>query len=152
MKISEILVPQTIQVAQRVSSKIELIDALIGLACKTGKVIDKHLVKSEVLKREAIMSTGIGNGIAIPHAKSNYVSGTICSIVILNESVEYSAIDGKPVNIAFMLLGRENNVGSHLRVLSKISRFLSSKDNIDKLMKCKTPKDVYDYLVSIDEK
>ena len=152
MKISEILVPQTIQVAQRISSKIELIDALMTLACKTGKVIDKDLVKAEVLKREEIMSTGIGDGIAIPHAKSNYVSDTICSIVILNESVEYNSIDGKPVNIAFLLLGRENNVGSHLRVLSKISRFLSSKDNIESLIKCKTPKDVYDYLVSIDEK
>ena len=152
MKISEILIPQTIQVAQRVSNKIELIDTLIDLACKTGKVIDKHIVKSEVLKREEIMSTGIGDGIAIPHAKSNYVSDTICSIVILNESVEYNAIDGQPINIAFMLLGRENNVGSHLRILSKISRFLSSKNNIENLIKCKTPKDVYDYLVSTDEK
>jgi PTS system fructose-specific IIC component len=152
MKISEILIPQTIQVAQRVSNKIELIDTLIDLACKTGKVIDKHIVKSEVLKREEIMSTGIGDGIAIPHAKSNYVSDTICSIVILNESVEYNAIDGQPINIAFMLLGRENNVGSHLRILSKISRFLSSNNNIENLIKCKTPKDVYDYLVSTDEK
>lgn len=152
MKISEILIPQTIQVAQRVSNKIELIDTLIDLACKTGKVIDKNLVKSEVLKREEIMSTGIGDGIAIPHAKSNYVSDTICTIVVLNESVEYNAIDGKPVNIAFMLLGRENNVGLHLRILSKISRFLSSKNNIENLIKCKTPKDIYDYLVTIDEK
>ena len=152
MKISEILVPQTIQIAHRVSSKIELIDTLIHLACKTGKVIDKDLVKAEVLKREEIMSTGIGDGIAIPHAKSNYVSDTICSIVILNESVDYNSIDGMPVNIAFMLLGRENNVGTHLRILSKISRFLGSKDNLTILTRCKTSKEVFDYLVSIDNK
>ncbi len=57
-----------------------------------------------------------------------------------------------PVNIAFMLLGRENNVGTHLRILSKISRFLGSKDNLTILTKCKTSKQVFDYLVSIDNK
>ncbi len=150
MKISTILAPETIQVGLKVANKFDLITALINLANSSGKINDIELVRAEVIKREEIMSTGIGNGIALPHAKTNAVSDTICAIAVLDQPIDYNAIDGEPISIAFLLLGRENNVGTHLRILSRISRFLSNEEKLDVLRNCKTSDEVYKVFDGID--
>ena len=150
MKISTILAPSTIQVGLKVTNKADLIKALIKLACSTGKVNDPEIVRSEVLKREEIMSTGIGNGIALPHAKTNSVSDMICAIALLDSPIDYNAIDGEPISVAFLLLGRENNVGTHLRILSKISRFLSDESKLQELKNCKTSQEVFNIFAEIE--
>lgn len=150
MKISTILAPNTILVGLKVSNKSDLINALVNLANSTGKITDVESVRSEVIKREDIMSTGIGNGIALPHAKTNSVSDTICAIALLDSPIDYNAIDGEPISIAFLLLGRENNVGTHLRILSRISRFLSNEEKLNALKNCKSSDEVFKVFVDID--
>ncbi len=142
MDITSYINASTIAVNLKVNDKTELIEALIKLAEKSGKITDISQVRNAIFEREKLMSTGIGDGIAIPHAKSNAVSDTICSIAILQNPVDFDSVDNIPVEVAFLLIGREHNVGSHLRLLSKISRFLCDESKLKLMKQCKTPEDV----------
>ncbi|MCL5992152.1 MAG: PTS sugar transporter subunit IIA [Bacteroidetes bacterium] len=129
MKLEEILAIDSIETNVEVKDKNELLRRMVDLAVATGKVIDKDGAFKDILEREKLMSTGIGKGIALPHAKTNSVNDTVGAFVILKETVDFESLDGERVKLAFMLLGREANVGLHLRILSKISRILDDDGN-----------------------
>jgi len=126
MNLKDIVSLESIGVGVSVENKAALIDRMIDLADKSGKISDRVDAKKEVLEREKIMSTGVGGGIALPHAKTNAVKEPVGAIAVLKKSVAFDSLDGEDVDIVFLLLGRESNVGLHLRLLSKISRLLSS--------------------------
>ena len=138
MRITDILTSNSIVTDLLVKDKSELLNVMIDLAVQTGRVKNRDEVKSEILQRESIMSTGIGKEIALPHAKSNAITDTVAALAILKNPVDYGSLDGDPVSIVFLLVGLENNVGIHLRLLSKISRLLSKDDFRDELKSCKT--------------
>lgn len=142
MKISEILHKDSINLNLFVKSKDELLDEMLKLAIASGKITNEADVKREIIKRENIMSTGVGGGIALPHAKSNSIKDSIGALAILTEPVDYDSLDNKPVNIVLLLLGKENNVGNHLRLLSKISRLLNDDSFRNDLLKCRNPIDI----------
>lgn len=152
MHIADVLDIKSIELGLEFKSKNELLEHLINLAQKSGKVINREEVSTEVFKREAIMSTGIGNGIALPHAKTNAIKDSVGSLVVLKSSLDFESLDGEPVNIAFLLIGNENNVGIHLRLLSKISRMLSDAAFQNNLQNCATPNEAISLFRSIDEK
>jgi fructose-specific phosphotransferase system IIA component len=146
MKITNVLQNHTIQTLIEVNDKTHLLNTLLELVNKTGKLLNKEEAMKEILKREQIMSTGVGKGIAIPHAKTDYVEDSVASLVTLSKPIDFDSIDGEPVNIAFLLLGRENNVGNHLRLLSKISRLLNDESFRNKLLKCKNNNEVIELI------
>lgn len=129
MKIADILNVKSIQLGLKASNKKALLEGMLDLAELSGKVLDRDEIKKEVYEREKIMSTGIGKGIALPHAKTNYISSSVAAFAVLDTPIEYDSIDGNPVNIIFLLLGQETKVGNHLSLLSKVSRLV----NIDKI-------------------
>lgn len=151
MKISEILNLDSIKVKQKVKTKDELLQILIDLADKSGNINNKDTAKKEIFERERIMSTGVGKGIGLPHAKTNAVETSIGAIVTIDTPIDYDSLDAMPVNIAFMLLGRETNVGAHLRLLSKISRYLNNDDFRSKLLECKTPQEIHNAFIEIEK-
>ncbi len=144
MKISEIINIESIKTNLKVENKEELLDILISLADKSGKIKDKAEARREVFERENIMSTGVGKGIALPHAKTNSVSDSVGGLVTLKKPIDFDSLDGKPVKIAFLLLGMESNVGTHLRLLSKISRMMNDEDFKSELLKRENAKEVID--------
>ncbi len=146
MDITNFINPQSIAINITSKDKTDLITKLIDLAEKSNKILDKEKVSKAIFDREQLLSTGIGDGIAIPHAKTNFVQDTICSVAILKEPIDFESVDNKPVDIAFLLLGREQNVGSHLRILSKISRFLCDENRLKILKNCKTSEEVINLL------
>lgn len=148
MDITSFISTDSIAVGLEVRSKDELIEKLLNLADKSGKITNIEEARTAVLEREKLLSTGIGDGVAIPHAKTQAVSDTICSVAILKKPVDFEAVDGTPVDVAFLLLGRENNVGAHLRLLSRISRFLCNEDKITKLRESKTKDELLNFLDS----
>ncbi|MFC2131553.1 PTS sugar transporter subunit IIA [Bacteroidota bacterium] len=152
MKITEILDIDSIKINLNVDSKNELLEQMMFLADKSGKVIDREEAKQEVFEREKIMSTGVGKGIALPHAKTNAISKTIGAIAILSEPVDYDSLDGKPVNIVFLLLGMENNVGNHLRLLSKISRLMNNDSFRGQLLQSQSSSEILDLFRKFEEK
>ncbi|MFH1050482.1 MAG: PTS sugar transporter subunit IIA [bacterium] len=152
MKISEILNIDSIKVDLKVESKRELLEQMIFLAERSMKIIDREEVKQEVLEREKIMSTGVGKGIALPHAKTNSITDTIGSLALLSQPVDFNSIDDKPVSIVFLLLGMENNVGNHLRLLSKISRLMNNDSFRGNLQQCKTSNEVLELFIQYEDK
>ncbi len=148
MDITSFITADSVAVGLEVKSKDELIEKLLVLANKSGKVINLSEVRNAVLEREKLLSTGIGDGIAIPHAKTQSVSDTVCSVAILKNAVDFDSVDGVPVDVAFLLLGRESNVGAHLRLLSRISRYLCEPEKISKLRTAKNIEELLNVLSS----
>lgn len=151
MKISDILNKDNIELLPNISSKAALVDKLIEIATRTGKILDIEEVKKQVWEREKLMSTGVGKGIALPHAKTNYISDETGALIILKQGVEFESLDDKPVNIAFLLVGKENNVGNHLRLLSKISRLLNNEYLRSNIIEAKTKNEILSLFDEFEE-
>ena len=125
----------------------ELIDALIasGLSMDRGKAID-------VLEhREKLGSTGIGDGVAIPHGKVSGLSHLVVAFGRSKKGIPFNAVDGKLVHLFFLLLAPENSTGRHLKVLAKISKMLKMPDFRKKLIDAKTTGDLYRAIILQDE-
>ncbi len=148
MKISEILSAGSIKLNYRAASKDSLLNEMMQIANHTGKITDLEEATKQVFKREQIMSTGVGRGIALPHAKTNAVIDAIGVLTILDEPIDFDSLDGQPVKYVFMLLGMENNVGTHLRILSKVSRLMNNDSLRAELDKCNDSNEILNILNS----
>jgi fructose-specific phosphotransferase system IIA component len=151
MKLEEILAINAIEVNAEVKNKSELLIKMINLADKSGKVSNKDEALKDILEREKLMSTGIGKGIALPHAKTNWVKDSVGSFVTLREPVNFESLDGEPVNLVFMLLGKEANVGLHLRILSKVSRILNNIDYRNSILELKNGLEVIEFFRKLED-
>ncbi len=152
MNITDILNRKSIEVGLKVENKKALLEKMMDLAVESGNVIDEEETKKEIYEREKIMSTGVGKGIALPHAKTNAVKETIGALAILETPLEYDALDNKPVSIVFLLLGRENNVGNHLRLLSKISRLMNNDSFRERILNSKSSDEILATFAEIEDK
>jgi fructose-specific phosphotransferase system IIA component len=151
MKITDILKLDSISLDINTQNKVDLLAQLLDLADKSGKITDKDKTLKEIFEREKILSTGIGKGIALPHAKTNTVSDTIGALAVMKKSIDYDSLDGEPVNIVFLLLGLEHNVGNHLKMLSKISRLLNNDTFREMLFKCKNNAEILSKFSEMEE-
>lgn len=101
MKITDLLVKEGIELNGQASSKREAIDKMVDLMAATGKIADKEAYKAQVLKREEEGTTGIGEGIAIPHGKCEAVKAPGLAAMVLKDGVDYEALDGEPTDLIF---------------------------------------------------
>lgn len=152
MKISDILTVDSIVVDFEIDNKENLLKFMLDLVATSGKIIDKEQTLKEIFAREQVLSTGIGKGIALPHAKSKYVSDSCAAFVILKNPIEYDSLDGEKVKIIVMLIGLENNVAAHLKYLSKISRLLNNDTFRNQLLECSSSEQVLELLKKVEEK
>jgi fructose-specific phosphotransferase system IIA component len=150
MKLLDVLNPQSIALKLDIKSKDELLIKMVELAELSGKLLNKEDVLNEIIKREKIMSTGIGKGIALPHAKTNSVEDIVGAFVTLNNSIEFDSLDGSRVDVAFMIIGKENNVGNHLRTLSKISRLLNNDTFRHQIKTTNNPNDIISIITNFE--
>ncbi len=125
MKLTDVISNESIIVKFAGHGKDEVFRAMIASMAASGKITDADEVYRVVMEREKIMSTGIGKGFALPHGKTNAVTDTIGALATLDTPIDFNALDNRPVNVVFMLIGRENAVGVHLRLLSRISRMMN---------------------------
>ena len=142
----EILNVESINVDLGVHSKEELLERMLDLALKSGNITNPEKAMSEILQREKIMSTGIGDGLALPHAKTNAVSKNVGALAILSPPINYEALDDKPVNIVFLLLSKENNVSHHLKLLSSVSKMMNDADFKKQLINSKSANEVIELI------
>ena len=133
---------ENIELLPSINSKKVLIDRLIEIASKSGKILNVEEVRKQVWQREKLMSTGVGKGIALPHAKSNYISAETGSLIVLKQGVEYDSSDDKLVQIALLLIGQESNFGNHLNLLGTISRFLDNDYLRSSILEAETKTDI----------
>jgi len=144
MKILDFLHEEDIIVELHSTGKKDSISELIERLISSGKIKKKG--KSKIIKalmaREELGSTGIGQGIAIPHAKSNSVKGIICAFGNSKKGIAFDALDGEPVYIIFLLLAEQDSSGVHLKALAKISRLLKDKFFRQGLRQSESPEEV----------
>jgi len=142
MKLSDILDEKVVVINLPGNTKEEIIDALINLVSQSPKVLDKEKVRTAIFEREKIMSTGVGNGFAIPHGKTDAVSDIVAAFGVTAQPIPYQSLDEKPVRLVFLLIGKDNLVGPHIKLLSRISRLMNKEDFRNKLLDTKTPQEI----------
>ena len=134
MKVSDLLNVNFIISELKGDEKEETINELIDLFKNDNRVIDFERVRTAVLEREKIMSTGVGKGFAIPHGKTNAINDIIAAFGKTKRPIEYQALDNQPVHLVFLLVGKDNLVSTHIKLLSRISRMMNKDEFREKLI------------------
>lgn len=134
MKITDLLKVESIDLQAEVVDKRGAVNRLVDLMEKSGCLKDKEAYKAAVLKREGEGSTGIGEGIAIPHAKTDAVVKPALASMIVRTGVDYESLDDEPAHLFFMIAAPADGADVHLEVLSRLSRMLMDDDFREALM------------------
>lgn len=142
MKLSELLDAQAIRIPLESRTKEDVLLELVRLlpGGDDGERTDQ--IHEAVAERERRMSTGIGQGVAIPHGKSDLVGGMEIAFGIAGEPVDYDALDGEPVSLFFLLVSPPDRTGDHIKALAQISRLLTSDTVRDELAAARSADDV----------
>jgi fructose-specific phosphotransferase system IIA component len=151
MKVTDILKTEFIVADLKADGKEEAINELINLFSNDSRVVDINRVRSSVLEREKIMSTGVGKGFAIPHGKTNAISEIVAAFGKTNSPIEYQSLDNKPVNLVFLLVGKDNLVSTHIKLLSRISRMMNKDEFREKLLKAKSSVEIFELFKKEEE-
>ena len=135
MKVFELLDSKYILTGFKSNNKDDVMNELIDLLKGDERVIDLEEVRKCVFDREKIMSTGVGKGFAIPHGKTNSITDIIAAFGKSETPIEYNSLDGEPVHLVFLLVGKDNLVGKHIKLLSRISRLMNNDEFREQLIK-----------------
>ncbi len=123
--LTELLSRERVKIPLRATGKRAVIEELSELVAEVSGVPEEsEAIRSAVLEREAVLSTGIGGGVGIPHGKTSVVGELVLVAGCPREPVDFEALDGRPVRLLMMLVGPESAAGLHIKVLSRISRLL----------------------------
>lgn len=135
MKLSELFSVERVVTNLPAASKADLLETIIRDLDAKGGIRDVSGVIQDVVEREKVMSTGIGNGVAIPHAYTDGVERLVAGFYRTTESVDFEALDHKSVDLFFIILGPKESRRDHIKVLAKISRLLNHEDFREDLRK-----------------
>lgn len=149
MRITDLLKKESIKLDAKVTSKKEAINLLGDLMDNSGNLNDKETYLDTVFAREDLSTTGIGDGIAIPHGKTAAVNNAGLSSIVIKDGVDFDSLDGEKVHLLFMIAAPDNSDNLHLEVLARLSTILMDSDFRDKLINAKS---VDEYLSLIDKK
>ncbi len=142
IKLSSLLKGQFINLDLKGDSKIEVIRELVKLIAKSKKLKNNKAFFNAVIERENMGSTGIGNGVAIPHAKSKGVQRFVLAFARKNEGIDFQALDGEKTHLFFILASPQEDVGKHLKVLAAISHLVKDKFIIESLKRADNKKEI----------
>ena len=147
MRLSEILKPANIKIPLQAKTKTEAIGELVNVLAATGDVTDAKKVLDAVLEREATRTTGIGNGLAIPHGKCQGTKDLVMAIGRAANPIDFQAIDGRPVSIIWMLASPPDKTGPHIHALARISRLMTIDKFRAALLQAKTAQEAFDIII-----
>ena len=146
MNLKKVLSKESILPALQADTKANVLEELIDFMAKTGKISDRDAALQAVLARKAKMSTGMQNGIAIPHGKTDSVDQLVVVIAIKPDGVDFDAMDDNPCSIFIMTLSPIKRRGPHMQFLAEISRLIGKASVREKLRQCKTNNGIYELL------
>lgn len=150
MKLSNLIEEDLMGFDLQSTSKDDVIKELVELAAKSKLVRDKSLLLDEVQKREKLVTTGVGWGVAFPHAKTKAMKGIVIAFGRSEKGVDFGAMDQKPVHLFFLIAAPEDTIGAHLNVMARLSFLMKSQDNRERLLAAKNPGEVLEVLDSLD--
>ena len=152
MKLRDILTEDRVKIPLEETKKDGIIKELVGLVSRSLKVENEAQLLQAVLEREAVMSTGVGDEVAIPHAKTEGVEEISAALGITKEPVEFNSLDDKPVRLVWLIIGPQDKTGPHLKALSRISRLMHKKEFRDRLIQTKIAKELIEVITNEEEK
>jgi len=148
VRLTEILNANRVTVGMVADDKASALSALAGLFVDDAKSIDPDRIRMVFEEREALASTGVGSGVAIPHGRIEGVPSLLAALGIHRKGVDFDSIDGEPVHIFVALLGPRNL--DHLKALARISRILRSDALRDRLASAQTPEAALEIIIGAD--
>ncbi len=151
LKLSRMLDKECIKLEMSAVRKRDAISELLEVLKDNGKIDDTIPLLNDICEREKSASTGIGYGIAIPHKIVDGLEKTIIAFGRKKEGINFDSIDGKPVSLFFLILGKEGSTGSHLRLLSKLARLLHDPDFRESLSSAQSAEDIINAFAREDD-
>lgn len=151
MKITEMLKREFVLEQLKAGNKRDALAELAGVFAQGRIKVDSEAMLHVLLERERLGSTGIGDGIAIPHGKLHGLEEMVVSFGRSREGIAFEAMDGKPVHLFFLLMAPENSAGQHLKALAKISRMLKDANFRKSLLEAKMHEDLFRIIAEKDD-
>jgi PTS system nitrogen regulatory IIA component len=154
MRLTDLLTPERVAIRHNISQHpLDKAGALGTLAqlLSAGTQVDARLVERVLKEREQLQSTGIGEGVAIPHGALPLLETQHASLLIVPEGVDFAAIDSAPVNILFAVIGPKRATGEHLKTLARVSRLLRNKTFRDRLAGAADAAEAYNLIAREEE-
>jgi len=152
MKITEFLDIKGIKIGLQSTEKEDVLKELVDVLSEVRDIGDKKGIVRALVERENLGSTGIGQGIAIPHGKTDRVEQLVAVLGISQQGVNFESLDGELVYIFFLLVAPKETAGPHLKALAQISRLLRDSYFCELLRRCKTSEEVYDLIRREEDK
>ena len=147
MELVDILSQDCVVACAKVASKRQLLQAFADKVSQSGQ-LDAPTVFETLMNREKLGSTGLGNGIAIPHGKIKGLERVVALFARLDEPVEFDAVDDQPVDIVIMLLAPEGSGADHLKALARVARLLRTETLVEQLRQTRDRKQLYEILTT----
>jgi PTS system nitrogen regulatory IIA component len=152
VRIAEFLRRDNLILSFKTDEKGAVLGELCALLAQNGDVTDAGAVFDAVMKREMLGSTGIGDEVAIPHAKTSQTKSLTGALGLSRGGIEYFAMDDKPVRLVFLLVAGENSTGTHLKALARVSRLLKSPGFRKRIESAKSADEMYSMIAEEDVK
>lgn len=142
MKILDYLPKEVIEADLKAETKVDLLKELVQVLVKNNQVKNADKALGALLEREKMGSTGVGDGVAIPHAKFNEAN-LVAAFGRSQKGIDFESLDNKPAHLFFLFLAPEDSAALHLRILARISRLLKKPNFRQSLMRAKDQEDIY---------
>jgi fructose-specific phosphotransferase system IIA component len=150
-RLSELLKPDCIELDLQGKKKPEIIGELLEVISRCADIGDRDAMYDSLMEREELSSTGIGNGIAIPHCLTPKAGATSVAFGRKLEGARFDSVDNQPVTLFFLLIGPEGNPNLHLQLLSKLARYLHDGTFCQKLLSAESSEEVIEAFRSKEE-
>ena len=151
MTLSSLLNPNLIKISLSSENKFQAIEELIECLDEEGKINNKDLALENVIEREQYLSTGLENGLAVPHGKSRSVKQLVMALGVSKEGIDFDSLDGKPTTIIFLLVSPKDTSGPHIKALAQITRGLKDSAVREKIKNASSPEEIYSLFVELDK-
>ena len=150
MKLSKFSSEELITFELKSADKDGVIRELVDLASRSSLVKDQDELSRDVIERENLVTTGVGYGVAFPHAKTRATRGIVIAFGRSDEGVDFDAMDKKPVHLFFLIAAPEDAIGAHLNVMARLSFIMKSEENREKLLEVKSPGELLQIIDTVE--
>jgi len=145
-EINQLLSPERVQIRLTGTTKEEVINALVDMLDGHEDIDSLEAVREAIFDREEMMSTGVGKGLGLPHAKTPAATDTVATFATTEEPVDFGAIDDDPIRVLLLLVGPEDHKSKHIKILGRISRLVSRDSLRERLITADSPETVIEIL------
>ncbi len=150
MRLSKFSSEELIAFDLKSTSKNDIIRELVDMAAQSNLVRDGEELYRDVVERENLVTTGVGYGVAFPHAKTRATRGILIAFGRSNAGVDFDAMDKKPVHLFFLIAAPEDAIGAHLNVMARLSFIMKSEENRQKLMEVQSPGELLQIIDTVE--